>query len=213
MLLAITALNPFRQYRWVLTTTSLMLLLNGCVQMPQKSSAPNPPKRNAAHFDKIKQISTFDLQGRIGLQTKDKGFSGKLDWQHNADQDTINLFSPFGGQVAQIIKTPLSVTLTDSKGKTIAADNMQMLMKNNLGWTLPITSLEDWALGREKQTGDVAIDQTWDAQGRLLSLKQDGWAIQYKSYKQVSDYDLPSKLTLRKEGLYLKLLINTWDIQ
>jgi outer membrane lipoprotein LolB len=124
----------------------------------------------------------------MGLQTSGQGFSGRLHWQHTPSHDDISLFSPFGGQVAQIVKTDAQVTLTDDKGRSISASDIKTASSN-------------------------PVEPQWDAQGRLQSFKQDGWAVKYKSYKQTNGYDLPSKLTLRKEGLYLKLLVETWDIQ
>lgn len=190
----------------------LALGLQGCAQTPINTRQPTQ-KANAAHLLKIAQIQHYTLNGRIGLQTTGQGFSGRLKWQHTRNNDDISLFSPFGGQVAQISKTDLAVTLTDDKGRSVSATNIQTLMNKQLGWHIPVDALEDWALGRPTAKSSSAIASQWDAQGRLQSFEQDGWAVKYKSYMQTNGYDLPSKLTLRKEDLYLKLLIETWDIQ
>jgi outer membrane lipoprotein LolB len=191
----------------------LALGLQSCAQAPVKTSQPSPTA-NATHLAKVATIQTYTLNGRMGLQTSGQGFSGRLHWQHTPSHDDISLFSPFGGQVAQIVKTDAQVTLTDDKGRSISASDIKTLMNKQLGWHIPVDALEDWALGRPAKTASSnPVEPQWDAQGRLQSFKQDGWAVKYKSYKQTNGYDLPSKLTLRKEGLYLKLLVETWDIQ
>lgn len=190
---------------------ALFALLSACTQAPTKPNIVSP-NHAEQHLLSIQNIQAFSLKGRIAVQTEGQGFSGKINWQHTTKTDVINLFSPFGGQVAKINKTPQSVTLTDNKGNRITEGDMNGLMQKHFGWVLPVLALEDWALGRIKLGEHTANEPTFDEKGRLQSFSQDGWAVRYKRYIQTSGYDLPSKLTLRKDGLYLKLLIESWDI-
>lgn len=188
----------------------LMALLQACVGVP----ASKPVESTASkalylqHQQEIAAIQQFSLQGRIGVQSESKGFSGSLTWQHENTNDDISLFSPLGGQVASIKKTASQVTLLDDKGNSISETDAETLTQKALGWKLPLTGLADWALGRP--TNSPIIASSWDDKGHLISLKQDGWDIKYESYSDQNSRFLPSKILLRNDKISLRLLIEKW---
>jgi len=163
---------------------------------------------NQAHLHHIAEIEHFSLQGRIGVQTEGKGFSGGLYWQHRAPDDDIALYSPLGGQVASIKKTTGQITLQDANGNSISADNAETLTQTALGWQLPLTGLVDWSLGRP--SASPIQNSTWDEQGLLTTLSQDGWKIEYQNYSEQKGYLLPGKIILKSEKVNLKLLVESW---
>jgi len=165
--------------------------------------------RNQAHLLRNATIQQFSLQGRIGVQTNSKGFSGGLQWQHSAANDNIALYSPLGGQVAQITKSSDLITLTDANGKQISAANAETLTYNALGWSLPLTGLSDWSLGRPSNSPILAI--TWDEQGLLTTLNQDGWKIEFSNYTEQNGHWLPGKISLKSDQVNLKLLVENWS--
>lgn len=191
----------------------LLLLLQSCSQLPQKSTDEVLSTTNTAHIKQLNLIHQFKLHGRIGIQNNGQGFSGQIDWQHNAVHDQIALFSPFGGQVANIEKNNVSATLIDDKGQTYTADNIRLLMQNNLGWYIPLDLLVDWVLGRPSTNADSSQQIiAWDQTGHMQKIRQNGWEVEYHDYLLHDGYMLPSKLTLRKETLYLKLIIASWQL-
>lgn len=161
------------------------------------------------HLAQLAAIEQFSLQGRIGVQTNSKGFSGSLQWQHSLSGDDISLYSPLGSQVASITRTPEQVTLTDSSGKYYSAADAETLTQITLGWKLPLTGLADWSIGRPTQS--PVQQSAWNEQGLLTSLEQDGWKIEYDNYRQQGAYMLPGKIFLKSEQLNLKLLVETWN--
>ncbi|PKO43522.1 MAG: outer membrane lipoprotein LolB [Betaproteobacteria bacterium HGW-Betaproteobacteria-22] len=196
---------------YLLLTLGLTLgLLNACSTSPIQSSETLYSQRlNAAHLKHIGGIQQFSLQGRIGVQSNYKGFSGGLFWQHTPIADEINLHSPLGGQVASIAKNPETITLTDASGKQISASNAETLTYQVLGWSLPLDGLQDWALGRPTENSPSA--STWDDNGLLTSLSQNGWQIEYQNYADKDGYQLPHKISLKSEQVNLKLIIEKWS--
>ena len=188
------------------------ILLTACaVQPTAPSSAPPAPTSavvNQQHLATLAKIKSFALKGRMGVVTQKQGFSGNIDWQHQLDTDNIDVYSPVGGKVANIAKTPSGVTLTDQKGRSISAQDAESLTEITLGFRLPLTGLADWALG--KPTASKVEASTWDEKGRLLTLKQDGWDIAYENYSASNGVDLPNKIVLKSEKVNLKLLVETW---
>lgn len=187
---------------------ALITLLQACATTqttPKSSSNAQTQNANAQHLQSLAEIKQFALKGRIGVQTQVKGFSGRLDWQHQLSYDHIALYSPLGSQVASIQKTPEKVTLEDGSGKQISAADAESLTEKTMGWKLPLTGLVDWSLGRP--TNSPIVASTWDEQGRLTTLKQDGWDIEYSDYNDFAGKQLPNKIYMRSPKVNIKLLV------
>lgn len=203
-------------YRWkqlarALWLSGMLTALSACVGTPVTKSEPGPAaqKLKQQHLENLASIQQFSLQGRIGVQTYNKGFSGSLQWQHNSTHDDIALYSPLGSQVASIKKTAKEVILEDANGRSYTAVDAETLTQTVLGWRLPLKGLADWSIGRP--TDSVIEDSAWDEQGLLTTLNQDGWKIEYQNYAEQDGHMLPNKIILKSDKLNLKLLVEKWN--
>jgi outer membrane lipoprotein LolB len=209
---------PSALFRWLRlwSLSAAMFYLAGCAigqQHVQQQTSPLDPALYRQHLASLADIEHFELRGRIGVQNDGRGFSGSTQWQHFNTGDHIALFSPLGGQVATIKTTANGVELIDSDGKIYRAQDAETLTQQNLGWSLPMQGLSDWVLGRPSDSESVNTDNAiWDESGKLSRLKQHGWEIEYQEYREASGRQLPARLTLRSPKLYLKLVIQEWDI-
>ncbi len=186
-----------------------MLVVSGCATLPPPpSQPPTTSSINQKHLATLDNIKAFSLKGRLGVVTNPRGFSGGIDWQHQTADDNIDVYSPVGGKVANIVKNPSGVTLTSQDGHSVSAKDAETLTEATLGWRLPLNGLSDWALG--KPTASKIDASSWDENGRLTSLKQDGWDISFDNYAENSGYFLPSKIVLKSEKVNLKLLVENW---
>lgn len=174
----------------------------------QPTVSASPPAAYEQHIASIADINQFEIKGRMGVIVIDKGFSGRIHWQHQQSNDQVEVFSPLGNKVASIDKSPDRVTLTESDGKVFEAQDVERLTETTLGWRLPLDGLSFWALG--KPASSQVENAVWDEFGRLLSLKQDGWDIQYSKYSDSAGYSLPKLIKLRNEKIRLKLLVEEW---
>lgn len=182
------------------------LLLNACAGAPTVPQAA--PEVHARHLRQLAEIDSFELLGRIGIVTAQKGFSGKLRWTHAPDGDLLAFYSPIGAQVAEIVGNAGGVVLTTSDRKTYTADDAETLLAQTMGWSLPLRGLTDWALGRPSD--GPYQDMRWDAQGRITHLAQDGWQIAFPAYQTINGTELPARIVLKSPRLDLKLLVDQW---
>lgn len=196
----------------------LAFYLSGCSflktqEQPASDTSIEASVLHDHHMVLVNNIEQFALTGRLGVMTNPKGFSGRVAWQHTLENDNIDVFSPLGGKVANIIKTDEEVVLTNSKNEHIAAPDTETLTEETLGFRLPLSGLSYWALGRPSDTGLVEY-VTWDENGRINQLKQNDWDIQYQDYEANEGYFLPKKITLRTDELIIKLIVEQWsDLQ
>lgn len=200
----------YMQFAPRLLLPALLGLLSACAGAPANKPALDAESQqlNRAHLQHVAEIQNFSLRGRIGVQTSNKGFSGGLQWLHQPPNDDIALYSPLGGQVASVKRTSELITLLDANGNSISANDAETLTQAALGWQLPLTGLADWSLGRPANR--PVESSTWDAQGLLTTLHQDGWRIEYQNYAEQYGYQLPAKIILKSEKVNLKLLVETW---
>lgn len=196
----------------IILSMLLTSILGGCVTTPPiVSNKPQQQQLNRQHLDKIAAIKQFSLKGRIAVNAEGKGYSGGLAWAHNSETDKIEMFSPLGGKVSEITKNNIEVLLTTSDGKHFNAIDAETLTQNTLGWRLPLSGLVDWVIGRPASTGEPTTDITLDDFGRITTLKQDGWDIEYAQYADYDGYVLPGKITLRSLKVNLKLVVENWN--
>lgn len=165
-------------------------LLNACQHSPVSESAV--PSDDIAlqdlakqHAQQLEAIQAFKLESKIAIQHGVKGYSGRLLWQHMADQDQLQLLSPFGQQVALIERTTQQASLLDQQQRTHTAPNVETLTQQLLGWSLPLRGLPYWVIGLPSP--DQPAQTQYNATGYLQELVQDGWQIRYDDYRLLTE--------------------------
>jgi len=102
-----------------------------------------------------------------------------------------------------------NLSIVTSHGDRLDNDAARAELASKLGFDPPLQSLRYWILG-VPEPGQPA-QESLDAQQRLSALQQDGWQIQYTDYMSVGGEWLPSKLTLQRQGVRLRLVVDGWN--
>jgi len=179
--------------------------LAGCKTLP-----PAPPE--SAPWDVRKAAlqarDKFDLKGRIGVAVGQDGFNAKLRWEQRGKQSDLALDGPLGVGGVHIKSDGNSLKVINSRGEQLDSDAARHEMESKLGFEPPIASLRYWVLGVPDPA--TPADEVLDDAKRLATLKQDGWQIDYTAYANVSGQSLPSKATLTREGVRVRLFVDDW---
>ena len=179
----------------------VLLLLAGCVSTPP---APQPITRPAQSERK-----SFVLSGRVAVKHDGTRSSSGVRWSHYAGADEFLLLAPFGQTVARI-RSDMRGAVLDMPFKHYAAPDTDELTQQVLGWRLPLSGLRYWVLAMPAPK--TAFDIKHDANGQVVLLNQDGWAIHYTRYATQTPDSLPLRLAMQREGLEIQLLIDEWEI-
>jgi outer membrane lipoprotein LolB len=59
---------------------------------------------------------------------------------------------------------------------------------------------------------DFPAQESVDDQQRLTHLEQDGWHVDCDDYTLIGQQWLPRRLTVTRQVLHLKLIVNTWQL-
>lgn len=190
----------------------VLVLLSGCVSMRAATQAPNNTKQTAQQTEqRLSQINHWQLRGAIAVKTPKKAFTASISWQQKLGKRyLINIMGPLSVGATRLSGRPGLVVLQQANAKPIQASSPEQLLQQNAGWSLPVSNLYYWIRGLPAP-GAVQAKQ-FDRYGHLKTLQQQGWSIQYLRYTGVGRYDLPSKLEMRRQGVFVKLIVSSWQL-
>ena len=177
-----------------------MLALAGCA-----SSPPIQPVDTRAAL-----AENWLLEGRLGVRTGEQSLSGSIRWQHQVEADDLLLISPLGQGVARIVRDKSGVMLEVPNEPVRRASDVESLTQTVLGYGLPISGLTWWVQARPAP--GRAFESTRDRSTRFEQIRQDGWVINYLQYADDRP-TLPRKMTVTREGLEIRLVVDTWKLE
>jgi len=205
-----SAVMYFRKYK-LCYPVLLIFLLTGCV-----SQQPIPEaEKNILwdlHSEKLAALSKWELAGRMSVQLEQEGWSAGLFWRQDNDEYRLRITAPFGRGTVEISGDADSVALRTAENQVFENNDIAELMQDKLGWEIPVTALIYWIRGLPDpglETGLLELDDM----GRITELYQSGWKVSYERYTNTPGYEVPSRLTLEREGLKLRLNITKWGIE
>jgi outer membrane lipoprotein LolB len=146
----------------------------------------------------------FDLSGRLAARYGSEAFSGNIAWRHARSADEMLITSALGAGIARIVRQGDSVVLTTAEPREYRAADAQALTEEVLGFRVPLAGLADWVRGRPSTDSPASAEYAPD--GRLLSLQQEGWNVEYLDYQD----QRPTRLRLTYPGIELRLAISEW---
>ncbi len=167
-----------------LSTSSCAMFYNPTVNKPAPYIKPTTIDQN------------FDVSGRFSIKTSKKNDYGNFTWARQGNSESMELRSPIGSVAAKITINNKAVTL-ETKDKTYTGDDLDKVLEDNLGFTLPMQSLHYWIQG-------IALPDT------LIESKLDdgfiqlGWKVEYLEW---ADPNHPKILQCSKGDLIIKLLL------
>ena len=218
-------MEPFDpRRRRLLASGALALLLSGCLGAPGRDDgvpadlAGRPPDDVVERWralGKLAARTTGDRNGR-----GEGNWSGTLDWRQAGEDFRLRLSGPFGQGALQVEGRPGEVELTTARGERRSAPTPEALFARELGWYLPTSALRHWITARARP-GVPVEDWRLDAAGRLSSLAQQGWRLDY-GYREgpaggppedARGTALPERITLRGKEAVVRIAIRDWRLE
>jgi outer membrane lipoprotein LolB len=184
-----------------------VLLCAGCASVSPRSAVPLSWEQR---LPALQAVAQFELDGRVAASDGTQGFSAGLRWRQQNDTATLDLTAPLGFGAAHIEQTPDELTVTTSKGVTLTHAAASEELAATLGFEPPLRSLRYWVLGASDPA--FPAQESIDEQQRLTHLEQDGWRVDCQDYALVGQQWLPRRLTVTRQALRLRLIVNTWRL-
>jgi outer membrane lipoprotein LolB len=189
----------------------LILATSACVHRPGLT----PPENLREHEKQLQAISTWQINGKLGIRTADDSGSASIKWTQEALVYQLNLSGPLGQKRMIITGQPGKVRMEQTGEPAREAESPEALIKKQLGWTLPVTQLAYWVRGLPAPKGRITrLEQNRD--GLIALLQQGDWLISYTHYSNQTFNDktlaLPGKIVAEYRDVRLTLVIRQWQL-
>lgn len=185
----------------------LALTLAGCQTIPV---APAPSVAWAVRRPALQSLNRFGLNGRVAVAVGTQGFNAGLRWSQAGAETHLALTGPLGAGGVEVTADGADLSVVTSSGKRLGAAEARAELQDKLGFQPPLASLRYWLLGVPDPGASAAVQL--DSQQRLTQLTQEGWQIDYAAYMPVGAEWLPRLLTLHREGVRVRMVVDGWQL-
>jgi outer membrane lipoprotein LolB len=166
------------------------------------------PERIAVPPARIAADEPFVVDGRLSARRGAEAITANFTWRHDAPRDELTITTPLGQEVAELHgdKGAGRVQVRTADGRTGEAPDWSTMTEQALGYRLPVDDLAAWVRGAPHGAGPHSVE--YDAQGRPLLLRQQGWEILYAYPDDAARR--PSRLRVIYPDLEVRIVIDRW---
>lgn len=183
-------------------------IVSGCAVPPRVPMADRSSNWEL-HKAKLIGLKQWVLRGRLAVQMDREGWTATLHWEQRQNEYLLRVSAPLGRGTFELTGTDQGVTLHTSDNRVLYAQDPESLLRENLGWQLPVAGLLYWIRGLP-EPAHRPDTMLLDEKGRLNDLRQDGWQVSYLRYQTTGGYDLPGKMVIENDRLKVRLVISDW---
>jgi outer membrane lipoprotein LolB len=186
---------------------AVLAALAACRSVPPRAA----PSSWEVRRPQLQALAHFELRGRVAVAAAGEGFNASLRWIQQGTHAQLTLEGPLGVGGAQVIAAGDELTLVTPHGEQLDNAAAHAELAARLGFDPPLSSLRYWVLGvpDPAQPSTEALDPD---QQRLAALTQSGWHIDYVSYGVAAGGSLPARLTLQRDAVRVRLLVDDWRL-
>jgi outer membrane lipoprotein LolB len=171
------------------------------------------PASWTAEQHKRQQIETWEIRGRLGIQTEFTGGSLDVIWKNDGNDFSIRLIAPMGAGNYLVQGDENQAEIRFPNGSTKIINNIDNVFSSMLEVDLPTSAVKDWIRGIPSKT--LPVEQiSWDKKGHLNRIKQAGWSVEMTKYSG-DKVPMPHNIYLSRDGeseLDMRLILRQWLI-
>ena len=153
----------------------------------------------------------FDLTGRVAIAVGDQGVNANLQWTEVGARSQVTLEGPLGVGAVRISAEGDDLEIVNASGQHLDSDAAHAELAARLGFDPPLKSLRYWIQG-VPDPASASTETLEPGQQRLQDLSQGGWSIHYASYVLVAGEWLPARLSVQRDSVRVRLLVDGWRL-
>lgn len=197
-----------RIVRWAIAI-SIAAALAACAPVRVKESAETNSAQSAREA-KLASMKSWTLTARIGVSDGKDGGSGELVWKQNGDNFDFTVHAPVTGKTWKLSGDASHATLEGVDPQPDTGRSPDRLLKDRLGWDVPLAQLSDWVRGLRAKGSPP--NTTYDAQNLPAVIEQDGWKVEYRDWFTERNPPLPKKVFATRGNSRVRVSIEDWSI-
>lgn len=172
------------------------------------SSMQNLSKGSSKSLDNFPK--NWLIHGRMSITNDKENWYAKFIWEQKDTDFKISFMGPLG-EIELLLSKKNQTTLLKTSSYERMTNNLEQLLLEETGWTLPISSLRFWSYGVANPDYDAQFN--YDKLDNISELEQLGWHVQYPKRMQVGEYSLPKKIIVTQKDHKIKIIISQWHFQ
>lgn len=183
----------------------LAVLLPACAAKPRRDTAVWAPVQGVVPA----AAPAFRVAGRLAVSDGHDGGSAGFVWIQRGECFEFELRQPVSQKTWRLRGDARSAVLEGGDGGPRRAASAEELLLQMLGWHVPVAALRDWVRGLP-HAGGGPVQVERDDSGRVRSLRQDGWRVDYTAWLDGGDW--PTRIRARQEPYSVRLNIQDWAV-
>ncbi|BBB64864.1 outer-membrane lipoprotein LolB [Undibacterium sp. YM2] len=189
------------------------MLSTGCASLNSQTQAPAATAVSTATASTRQYQQQIQISGKISIQyqqaDKPQSLPGGFEWEQDAQGIRITLLSQLDQIMARITQNAQGATLELNGKAPRTASDLDQLLQDTLGWSLPVAGLRDWL------QGFVAIDgkQLVAVKAEDQTVNTQGWKLRYVSWHEQPSF--PKRIDLQRYteqagDVSIRIVVNEW---
>jgi outer membrane lipoprotein LolB len=199
--------NAFPQFSVRLVLALTMLALAACAPVRVRET-PAALAAQQAREAKLAPLTHWTITARIGVSNGSDGGSGDLAWEQNGAIYRFIVRAPVTGKTWTLSGDAGHAVLEGVDPQPDADTDAQRLLRDRLGWNVPLVDLSSWIRGM-RAPGSPAVVQYDDANLPAV-IEQDGWKVEYRDWYSEHGSPMPRRVFASRGDARVRLAIQSW---
>ena len=161
------------------------------------------------HQQQLMAYDQWQLQGKLGFKTVDRGGSATVYWSQNQQQYQVQLKGPLGAGNVVIEGDQSSAQMLSGDKLYRAAP--PALAARFTGLPIPVDALAWWVRGLPNPTNSASTGLVTNPDGTAARFVQQGWQLTFSRYQMTNAGLLPKKISGQLGDQSFKLVISRWN--
>lgn len=186
------------------------LLLAACAPNVRVRADAGLLNEQLAREHALAHADHWTLRGRLGVVSANEGGSGSFTWTQDGNRYEFVLRGPLSGKSFRLSGDADGALLEGVDGGPRRGADAQTLLRDALGWDVPLRELRAWVLGLRADSGPAELSFGTDRLPAVL--RQDGWVVDYRRWDTTRTPPLPLKVFAERAPYKVRLSIDAWQI-
>ncbi|HKJ16793.1 MAG TPA: lipoprotein insertase outer membrane protein LolB [Xanthomonadales bacterium] len=189
----------------------LTIGLSSCAsvsQVPDGSPSAESKDLYEARVSILTDVEQWSMGGKLAISDGQDGGSGNLEWRRQSELSELDFRGAFGRGAWQLDIRPGQSVLNFASGESWEAAEVTTLVRNHVGWEIPVDALEWWIRGIAAPDGKAVF--ALDESGKLGRLEQYDWTVIYQRYRDFSGIEMPTRIEATNGERKVKFVVRQW---
>lgn len=192
-------------------------LLAGCGTLreliPSERDPTDLETARQAHARELSRLRNWSLLGTLAVRSAGGDASRvTMRWRQRRDSYLVRFMGPLGVGLFEVEGSATEVEARYPDGRRASAASPEVLLEQEIGWSVPLQGLRYWIVGAPAP-GGATSNMEVDDDGRLSRLEQAGWTVVYERYGRLDGLALPERIRFSNDSVDATVVVRRWKAE